>query len=49
LLLDPDAYSRSTAHYRGADRTILEMPYEGYRIWGATAAILYSLAKQIRA
>jgi 8-oxo-dGTP pyrophosphatase MutT (NUDIX family) len=49
LLLDPDAYSRSTAYYRGADRTILEMPYEGYRIWGATAAILYYLAKQIRA
>ena len=48
LLLDPEAYSRSTTYYRGADRTIFELPYEGFRIWGATAAILYSLAKQIK-
>ena len=48
LLLDPSAYSRSTTHYRGADRTIFELPYEGFRIWGATAAILYSLARQVR-
>ncbi len=48
LLLDPNAYSRSTTHYRGADRTIFELPYEGFRIWGATAAILYSLARQVR-
>ena len=47
LLLDPRAYSRSVTHYRGADRTIFELPYEGFRIWGATAAILYSLAKQV--
>lgn len=47
LLLDPTAYSRSITHYRGADRTIFELPYEGFRIWGATAAILYSLAKQV--
>ena len=48
LLLDPSAYSRSTTRYRGADRTIFELPYEGFRIWGATAAILYSLARQVR-
>ena len=47
LLLDPTAYSRSITHYRGADRAIFELPYEGFRIWGATAAILYSLAKQV--
>ena len=47
LLLDPTAYSRSITHYRGADRTIFELPYEGFLIWGATAAILYSLAKQV--
>ena len=48
LLLEPSAYARSTAHYRGADRTILELPFEGYRIWGATAAILHSLARKLR-
>lgn len=48
LLMTPTAYSRSTAHYRGAERTILELPYEGYRIWGATAAILYSLAQRLQ-
>ena len=48
LLLDPSAYSRSITQYRGADRTIFELPYEGFRIWGATAAILYSLAQQVR-
>ena len=47
LLMTPHAYSRSSAHYRGAERTILELPFEGFRIWGATAAILYSLAKQV--
>ena len=49
LLMTPQAYSRSSAHYRGAERTILELPFKGFRIWGATAAILYSLAKQVAA
>ena len=48
LLMTPPAYLRSSAHYRGAERTILELPYEGFRIWGATAAILHSLAKQVQ-
>lgn len=49
LLMTPQAYLRSSAHYRGAERTILELGYEGFRIWGATAAILHSLAKQVQA
>ena len=31
------------------DRELLQMHYDGYRIWGATATILYHLAQQIAA
>jgi hypothetical protein len=31
------------------ERELLEMHYDGYRIWGATAAILYHLAQEIAA
>lgn len=48
LILDPQAYQKSSMRFNGADRTILELNFEDYRIWGATAAILYHLAKQIK-
>ena len=47
LVLDRQAYSRSTVPYQDRERTILELQYGDYRIWGATAAILYHLAKLI--
>jgi len=47
LILDVDAYQKSTVEFKGADRTVLELHFEDYRIWGATAAILYHLARQI--
>lgn len=47
LILDADAYQKSKVEYKGSDRTILELHYEDYRIWGATAAILYHLANEI--
>lgn len=47
LILDVEAYQKSTVEYKGSDRTILELHYEDYRIWGATAAILYHLATEI--
>ena len=47
LLLDPDSYGESTMEYGGKPRRILELYYEGYRIWGATAVILHHLARQI--
>lgn len=49
LILDPSAYSHTTMRFDGDERTILELNYEQYRIWGATAAILYHLAKKIKA
>lgn len=48
LLLDPDAYEKTTMEFNGEQRVILEINFEKYRIWGATAAILYHLAQQVR-
>ena len=47
MVLDTHAYKRSTVSYRDVKRTVLELNYGDYRIWGATAAILYHLAEQI--
>lgn len=47
LVLNPQAYVRSTVRYKDKDRPILELHYEDYRIWGATAAILHHLAVAI--
>ncbi|HJN94641.1 MAG TPA: CoA pyrophosphatase [Gammaproteobacteria bacterium] len=47
LVLDMTAYSHSTMTFNNKPRKILELHYEDYRIWGATAAILYHLAREI--
>lgn len=47
LLLNPGSYDESMMDYGGKPRRILELYYEGYRIWGATAVILHHLANQI--
>ena len=47
LILDITAYQKSSVEFKGAPRTIVEVHYEDYRIWGATAAILYHLATEI--
>lgn len=49
LVLNTDAYSSSMKTYNKLQRKILELQYENYRIWGATAAILYHLAKEVAA
>ena len=33
--------------FKGKERTILEIQYGCYRIWGATAAILFNLAQNV--
>lgn len=48
LILDPSAYRHSTMFFKGSERAILELMHEDYRIWGATAAILYHLANQVQ-
>ena len=47
LVLDVPSYKKSKVEFKGKKRTILEIQYESYRIWGATAAILFNLAQRI--
>jgi 8-oxo-dGTP pyrophosphatase MutT (NUDIX family) len=47
LMLNPSSYSSSTMLFEQTPRKILELNYKKYRIWGATAAILYHLAKEV--
>ena len=47
LVLDTSAYRSSEMEFGGRSRAILEIVYEDYRIWGATAAILFHLAKLV--
>ncbi|MEO0690018.1 MAG: CoA pyrophosphatase [Pseudomonadota bacterium] len=47
LLLKPANWERNEVHWRGAWRTYYEMHYEGFRIWGVTAAIILNLARRI--
>lgn len=44
LILNPEAYVRSSYIHAGVKRSTLELHCEDYRIWGATAAILHRLA-----
>jgi len=46
-LLNKDAYSQVSMPVGQEFRTVLETYYGEFRIWGATAAILYHLAKQL--
>jgi 8-oxo-dGTP pyrophosphatase MutT (NUDIX family) len=43
--LDPARYQRREYRFRGRHRHYLAIPYEGRYIWGATAGMLYSLAR----
>lgn len=47
LLLNPDNYQINTMTFQGRERRFMELQYGPYRIWGATAAILHYLAKQL--
>ncbi len=47
LILNPNAYMQSSYEYQNQQRKVLELHYEDYRIWGATAAILHHLATQV--
>ena len=49
VLLDPAAPQRKHARWKGRMREFWVWPHEDYYIWGATAAILVNLARQLRA
>ena len=47
LLLNPDSWTERSAMWKGQERHYLDMEYEGFRIWGVTAAIIANLAKRL--
>ncbi|MEL7445689.1 MAG: CoA pyrophosphatase [Pseudomonadota bacterium] len=47
LLLDRTAWETHEVFWRGANRRYLEMNYQGFRIWGVTAAIIANLSRRI--
>ena len=47
LALIMDADNATSMSYDSQSRRILELQFERFRIWGATAAILHNLAKAI--
>lgn len=47
LLLEPANWETHEVFWRGAMRSYLELHYEGFRIWGVTAAIIANLGRRI--
>lgn len=47
LLLEPANWQEHEVFWRGNMRKYLEMHYEGFRIWGVTAAIIANLSRRI--
>ena len=46
--IDPERYQRREYRFRGRHRHYMAIPFEGRYIWGATAAMLHSLARVLR-
>lgn len=47
LLLQREHWTTNEVFWRGQMRRYLELHYEGFRIWGVTAAIIANLARRI--
>ncbi|MEL7219557.1 MAG: CoA pyrophosphatase, partial [Pseudomonadota bacterium] len=47
MLLTRENWTTNEVFWRGAMRQYLEMDFEGFRIWGVTAAILANLSLRI--
>ncbi len=47
MLLTRSSWTTNEVFWRGAMRRYLEMDYEGFRIWGVTAAIIANLSLRI--
>lgn len=47
MLLDPASWTTNEVFWRGANRRYLELEWQGFRIWGVTAAIIANLARRI--
>jgi 8-oxo-dGTP pyrophosphatase MutT (NUDIX family) len=49
FVFDPTNHHRRSYYFNDRHRNYLAMPYQGHYIWGATAAMLYSLYRQLTA
>ncbi len=47
FVLDRTNHHLQTMHWQGAARTFHEMHWDGFRIWGATAAMIINLGRQL--
>lgn len=47
-LLDPSNHQLKSVLFQGEQRHYYEIPWEGRRIWGATAAMLVNLSRRMR-
>lgn len=47
ILLDPANYRLASMQFQGRERQFMEMHYDRFRIWGATATILHHLATRL--
>lgn len=47
MLLDPANWTTNEVFWRGANRRYLELEWQGFRIWGVTAAIIANLSRRI--
>lgn len=47
FIFDPANHHRRSYYFNDRHRNYLAMPYQGRYIWGATAAMLYSLYRQL--
>jgi 8-oxo-dGTP pyrophosphatase MutT (NUDIX family) len=48
FLLDPANHHRRSALLHGVERHYYEIPWQGRRIWGATAAIIVNLSRRLQ-
>lgn len=48
FLLDPANHLRRSALLQGVERHYYEIPWQGRRIWGATAAIIVNLSRRLQ-
>lgn len=47
MLLNPDNYQTASMQFQNRERRFLELHFDRFRIWGATAAILHHLALEL--
>ncbi len=47
-LLDPANHATRTVDWQGVERSYYEMHWDGFRIWGATAAMIVNLSRRLQ-